>query len=169
MFIVRKIARAKWDVTRNAARGLADGEISADAVTADLRTQGGTLSFWRCSTEANGDLEEAVLAIAAAGDRLDKIEVVWLAVEDLQGDGLTLKDSSGLTRVADLTRRHVDVCKLDCVRLGKVAQRVAEAIGFGRYRPFTRRRVKGLLLKAIKEGRINPDELPENFRKDLGL
>ena len=169
MFIVRKIAHAKWDVTRNAARGLADGEISADAVTADLRTQGGTLSFWRCPTEANGDLEEAVLAIAAAGERLDKIEVVWLAVKDLQGDGQALKDSSGLTRVADLTRTHLDVCKLDYVRLGKVAQRVADAIGSGSCRPFTKMRVKGLLLKAVEEGRINPHELSENFRKDLGL
>ena len=121
MFLVRKIARAKWDATRNAERGLADGEISADAITADLRTLGGTLSFWRSSSEAAGDLEDAALAIAAAGQRLDRIEVVWLAIEDLHADGHILRDSPGQTPVADLAERHVDICQLDYVRLGKVA------------------------------------------------
>lgn len=169
MFLVRKIARAKWDATRNTERGLADGEISADAITADLRTQGDTLSFWRCASEANGDLEDAVLAIASAGQRLDKIEVVWLAVEDLQADGHTLKESPGLTPVADLVERHVDICQLDYVRLGKVAQRVVEAIRLGRYRRLTKKRVKELLLTAIGQERIHPDDLADSLRKDLGL
>ena len=169
MFLVRKIARAKWDPTRNAERGLADGEISADAVTADLRTQGGTLSFWPSSSEASGDPEDAVLAIAAASQRLDKIEVVCLAVEDLQADGHTLRDNPGLTPVADLVERHVDICQLDYVRLGKVAQRVVEAIRLERYRLFIKNNVKKLLLTAIEQERIDPDELVEGLRKDLGL
>ena len=169
MFLVRKVARAKWDPTRNAAQGLADGEISADAVTVDLRTQGGTLSFWRCSSGASGELEEAVLAIAAAGDRLDRIQVVWLAVDDLQADGLVLRDSPGRTLVADLVWRHVDICHLDYARLGQVARRVAGAIGREHCRPFLKKRVKGLLLRAVEQRRIDPDELPGNFRKEIGL
>ena len=169
MFLVRKIARAKWDATRNAARGLTDGEISADAVTADLRTQEGTLSFWQCSAEANGDLEDAVLAIAAASERLDKIEVVWLAVEDLETDGHTLRDSNGGTPVVDLVKRHVDICELDYVRLGKVAERVVDAIRLERRDLFTKKRVKELLLTAIKQGRVNPDRLADGLRNALGL
>ncbi len=38
MFLMRKITCAKWDGMRNAQRGLAKGEISADAVTVDFRT-----------------------------------------------------------------------------------------------------------------------------------
>ena len=34
MFLARKITRAKW----NPQKGLSEGEIVADAVTADLRT-----------------------------------------------------------------------------------------------------------------------------------
>lgn len=79
MFLARKITRAKWDT----GQGLSAGEISADAVTSDLRTKENTLSFWNCRTETNGDVEDAVLAIAAAGDRLDRLDVVWLAYDEL--------------------------------------------------------------------------------------
>ena len=57
MFLARKITRAKWDTGQE----LSAGEISADAVTSDLRTKENTLSFWRCRTETNGDVEDAVL------------------------------------------------------------------------------------------------------------
>ena len=44
--LARKISRAKWEATKD----LGDGEIQADAVSADLRTMGNTLSFWRCAS-----------------------------------------------------------------------------------------------------------------------
>ncbi len=43
MFLARKITQAKW----RPKEGFADGEIAADAVNADLRTQDNSLSFWR--------------------------------------------------------------------------------------------------------------------------
>ena len=66
MFLTRKITRAKWE----AKQGLAADEIPSDAITIDLRTQGNALSFWQCPTDAVSDVEEAALAIAAAGERV---------------------------------------------------------------------------------------------------
>ncbi len=74
MFLARKITRAKWKTREE----LSAGEISADAVTADLKTQGNALSFWQCHTATNSDVEEAALAIAAARDRVARLDVVWL-------------------------------------------------------------------------------------------
>ena len=74
MFLVRKITRAKWGSNSE----LSAGEISADAVTGDLRTQRNSLSFWRCRAETNGDVEDVALAIAAARDQVDTIDIVWL-------------------------------------------------------------------------------------------
>ena len=54
-----------------------------------------------------------MLAIAAAGDRLDKLDVVWLPDNELRADGHTLKDTEGRTPVADLTKQHVDICEID--------------------------------------------------------
>ena len=156
MFLARKIARAKWDAKRNIERGLEEGEISADAVTGDLRTQKDTLSFWRCHTGANDDIEDAVLAIAAAGERLDKLDIVWLADNELQADGHTLKDTKGRTPVADLTEKHVDICKLDYVRLGKVAQRVAAAIEEQRCPPAYESARKGASGRGGSTGAYHP-------------
>lgn len=146
-----------------------EGEISADAVTGDLRTQVDTLSFWRCRTGADDDVREAALAIAAAGERLDKLDIVWLADSELRADGHTLKDTAGRTPVADLSERHVDICKLDYVRLGKVAQRVVAAIEDQRWRRLTKARVKELLVAAVQQGRIIPDELADGLRAGIGL
>ena len=167
MFLARKIARAKWDITRNAARGLADGEVSADAVTGDLRTRDDALSFWRCATEANGDIEDVALAIAAAGERLDKLDIVWLADDELRTDGHTLGNTKGRTPVTDLVHQHVDVCRLDYVRLGKVAQCVVTAIKDKRCCRFSKARVKMLLVTAIQQGRIILNELDVSLRAEV--
>ena len=39
-------------------------EIAADAVTADLRTSGNALSFWRCGSAAATEVERVALATA---------------------------------------------------------------------------------------------------------
>ena len=76
-FFARKITRAKW--MRHPE--LSAGEIAADAVTADLRTSGNALSFWRCGSAAEVEVERVALAMAAAGDRIDRLDLVWIAGE----------------------------------------------------------------------------------------
>ena len=165
MFLARKIARVKWEPKPD----LSAGEISADAVTGDLRTHENSLSFWRCHTETNGDVEEAALAIAAAGNRIDKIDIVWLVDDELRADGQTLRDSDGRTPIPDLVDRHVDVCKLDYIHLGKIACRVVAAIEANRWRRLQRAHIKKLLLTAIKEDRVKIDKLEGDVRNEIGI
>jgi hypothetical protein len=99
--LARKITRAKWDTTD----GLADGEIGADAVTADLRTIGNRLSFWTCTTPTDRELQDTVLALATAGDRLDKLDITWLSEQAVHGQGLALMATEGNTPVASLRNR----------------------------------------------------------------
>lgn len=150
MFLARKITRAKW----TPQAGLTPGEVPADAVTADLRTTENALSFWRCGKGGEGEVEEAALAIAAGGERLDKLDVVWLFDEEPRAGGQIWKDTDGCTPVTALVKQHVDVHRLDYVRLGRVADRVVAAIGSGRYRRLTKNRVRKLLARAVEEGRV---------------
>ena len=76
MFLALKITRAKWTPKPD----WSEGEISADAVTRNLRTHNNSLSFWRCHTETNGDVEEAVLGSRGGRDRIDKLDIVWLVM-----------------------------------------------------------------------------------------
>lgn len=168
MYLARRIARAKWDKTRNLQRGLADDEISADAVTGDLRTRDNSLSFWRVRTQADGEIEDVALAIAAAGERLDRLDMVWIAEKELQADGQVLEESTGRTPITDLADRHIDICRLDYSRLGKVARRVAAAIEGDQCCILPKGRVKKLLVEAIKAGRVTPEKLADRLRSEIG-
>ena len=163
MFVARKISRAKWDKHPD----FAEGEIPADAVTTDLRTKKNALSFWRCGGGRTEDIEDAALAIAAAGDRIDKVEMVWLTTKGLLEDHQTVEDRPGRTPVADLVESHVDLRRLDFVRLGRLANRVVEALGAGRYERLSKARVKSLLINAVRQDRIDPEQLSQNIRRDL--
>ncbi len=165
MFLARKVSLAKWSKKDE----LAEGEIPADAVTADLRTQDNKLSFWRCGNGEGIEVNEAVLTLAAAGTRVDKIDVVWLAVDELRSDGQTLQDTKGRTPVLELAELHVDVCRLDYIRLGKVAQHIFTAIQKAQYLRLGKARVKQLLAEAVKQERINPNDLQKRVREELGL
>ena len=163
MFVARKITRSKWEPKQ----GMQAGEISADAVTGDLRTQENALSFWRCASDTGADLEDAVLAIAAGCNGVDKVEIVWLEDEELQADGQTLEDTDGCTPVADLVECHVDVRQLDYDRLGKVARRVVSAIAADQYRRLTKVCVRKLLESAVSEGRVSLEALSEKIQTEL--
>ncbi len=164
MFLARKITQAKW----RPKKGFAKGEIAADAVTVDLKTQENSLSFWRCETEIREDLDLAVLAIAATRDRIEKIEIVWLTENDLRKDSLTLKKTEGRTPISELEGLHVDVCLLDYVRLGKIANRIATALENCRWRRIPKGRVKMILVEAVEQNRVELADLKESIRAEIG-
>ena len=122
MHLIRKISRAKWEHHRNHDLGFAEGEISADSVTADLRTQDNKLSLWRSSSDSVDEIDEVVLALAAGLQKIERIDVVWVTEQELNDIGQTVEESDGKTPVADLRGRHVHLPCLDYVRLGRVAQ-----------------------------------------------
>ena len=163
MFLARKITRAKW----NPKVELSASEIPADAVTVDLKTTENSLSVWRCGIGRMEQVEEAALAIAAAGDRVDKLDIVWFTDDDLRADGQTLKDTKGKTPVTDLIDRHVDVSRLDYVRLGKVARRVVTAIEEKRYRRLTKTRITKLLASAVTDKRLALNDLGSKIQKEV--
>lgn len=163
MFVARKITRAKWETKQT----FAQGEIPADAVTVDLRTQDNSLSFWQCGIGEKAEIEDVVLAIAAGRDDVAKVEIVWLDGGELKADGQTLVDTDGRTPVASLVKRHVDVCKLDYERLGKVAHRVITAIAKNQCRRLTKKRVKDLLAAAVKQGRVKLADLSDSIQKQI--
>ena len=164
MFLARKITRAKWLQRPE----LAQGEIAADAVTADLRTNGNALSFWRCDTGAEDQVEAVALAMAASGDRIDKLDVVWIAERHFAEGGQTWEATEGRTPVAELRRRHVDLQRLDYVRLGNVARHVAAAIESEWCLRLTRRRVKMLLVAAVRRDEVALDDLADRVRDEVG-
>ena len=163
MILVRKYAPAKWKPLQE----IPQGEISADAVTIDLQTSKNTLSFWRCSSGENDELDEPALAIAAAKDHIEVIDLFWIPQKALSEENLTMQETTGKTPVKDLENRHVDVVSLDYKQLGKVARHAAAAIKNQRCRRITRKEVKNLLIVAVHQQRVRLDDLKEHVRAKL--
>jgi hypothetical protein len=163
MVLVRKISLAKWSTSAP----FAEGEISADAVTADLRTTGNALSMWKGCHQGETALEDAVLALASGFERGDKLDVVWLEKRKLVKAGVSLQQTPGSTPIADLQDRHFDATELDLVRLGEVAKAVAHAVQTQQYHRFTKKDVLRLIAKAVVAKRVRLEDLKEKLRSEL--
>jgi len=163
----RKVNGAKWQPSKS----LAPGEVSADAVTADLRTTDNELSFWACSSNDEAELRETVLALATGGDRLDKMDVAWIEREAVHAAQLTIQETPGHanTPVESLKGRHVDVAKLDVARLGIVAGLIHAAVSAEKkqWRRFARSEVLAVVVAAVRSGRVAIDTLKDELRKDV--
>lgn len=164
-YLARKISRAKWVPCTYIPQ---DG-IRADAITACLRTQQDTLSVWQCQSLDN-DIAEVVLALSTVMDRAETINIVLLDRENLNSDGLSLEETPNNTdtKIEDLRSRHVDIINLDMSKLCIVARHVA-----AKTRDntdcfiFTKKQVKELICKAIREQRLKINDLKQPMQTEI--
>ena len=152
---VRMIARAKWEQSAE----LRESEIAADAVTGDLRTTQNGLSFWRCPAAEVVELESAALAMAAARDRLDRLDLVYLDEEGIRASGLRTRSTPGNTPVSSLRSSHIDVDRLDLTRLGTIAAMIARAHRTNAVLKMSRLEVLAVLVRAVRDGLLSTDSL----------
>ena len=66
-----------------------------------------------------------------------------------------------------MIERHVDVCRLDYVRLGKVAHRVLTAIKEKRFMLLKKRRLTDILVAAVEQERVNLDDLEKRVQEEV--
>ncbi len=143
--LVRKITRAKWGDEIN------PDQIPADAVTADLRTSSNTLSFWRVDQPSDDQLNQIVLALGAAADRIDRMDLSWIDEHCLRSREISIRESEGRTPVARLRAYHVDVTDLILDSLCIVAKSIAEALGQEQYKRFSPKTLKRLLAQEANQ------------------
>lgn len=159
--LIRKIDKAKW--MQNDILGGED--VSADAITNCMKTKGNVLSVWQVAEE--GTIEDAVLAIVSSHQHLDTIDVVCLEPSSLQGEGIRLQSTPGLTPVKDLTDQHIDIFGLTYRTLGTVAKHTVEMIKKEKIVRYTKDNIKKLLNVAINSGRVQSDDLHKSLREKL--
>lgn len=157
-FLVRKISPSKWDVD-------AEGPINADAVTNCLRTSGNTLSFWK--VESEGEIADAILALAASNDNLDKMDIVVVPESIFTGNNISIQLTPGRTACADLAETHRDLSNLTLRDLGFIADVLADKIRTGQTTRFTMSKLRAILISAIDEGRLDFEKLSEGIQKKL--
>ncbi len=163
-YLVRRITRAKWEP----GDGLAQGEIPADAVTVDLRTNSNTLSFWQLETPSN-DLEicRIALAITTAAERIDRMDLTWIDKNRLSDQGISINPSDGRTPVESLRGNHFDVTKLDLGRLCGVAKGIAEALSQRQHRRFTKKELIQIIVEGLRDDLVSINDLAPKVKEEI--
>lgn len=165
MLLARKIGLAKWRPHPNYTVLNSPDDISADAITADLRTESRSLSLWACASASDQDIKDVALALAASMERLGKIELVLLNREDILQGGHTVNFTESKTPVLDLRDNHVDVCDLTYQGLGNIAHLVMSAVRSGQCKTVPQPEVSNILKSAIQQRRIDFDKLSEPLKR----
>ena len=161
MFLVRKIARAKWD-----SKEFPVEKIQADAITVDLRTRENSLSFWKSPAADDNSINDVALAMAATAAKLDAIDLVWFPYKNLR-EKLAWEDTLGETPFGEMATQHIDACQLDYEALGEIAHCITAAIKKQQRKRLAPRAIANLLASAVREERIKFDQLSEKVRKSV--
>lgn len=154
MKLIRKVSLAKW-------KGCLENDadyISADAVTACLRTTGNSLSVWRADSEE--EINCALLALAASLQRLDAIEYVILNEDDLKAGNLGIENTEVDIPVNTPKELHHDIINLDHSALRTVANLIKKEVSENKHARLSRSQAKNILIEAIKKDFIKKERLP---------
>jgi hypothetical protein len=153
-YLVRKVARRKWELQEDQSGDF----VAADAITACLRTTDNTLSTWECDgTEAG--IDKAVLALAAAADRIDKLDVLILSKAEVEALDITLARTPQPDNPAvELQSTHVDLVGIEVQRLADLSRLMAKGIReLGKCRLYSKKRVETLLREAFASKKLDSE------------
>ncbi|MBN2384611.1 hypothetical protein JXQ70_17190 [bacterium] len=161
VYFVRKITRAKWDINES----LSTGEIPADGVTFDLRTQSNSLSLWQLESPSDKEIKNIAIALATAATRVDRMDLTWIEEVKLSKSGITIHKSDGRTPVESLKCNHVEIKNLDLERLCVIAKSIDEALTKNQYKRFTMKQITSIIAEAVREDIVTIDKLPDKIRE----
>ena len=160
--LVRKINRNNWP------EKLGDIEaIGADAITQCMKTKGNAMSVFQISSE--DQIDEVFLALTSNADGVETTDLVAMDQGYILELGMNLIKTAGITPIENLQKIHYDITDLCYGTLGPIAYHVFECVRDNHWKRRTKGELKGILRKAIDEGRLDPSGLKYGVKKDLGL
>ena len=160
-FLIRKINKAKWfqiDIDN-------DDDVSADAITNDLKTIKNTLSAWRIGTV--DEIEEAILAMVSKQDHLETIDVIILNEQFLQNSNIDVIASRGDTPIESLVDTHRDLADLTFSKIKSIKDHIVEGIRTDRLKRYTRESLRKIIVAGIQEGKLDFEDLKESVQNKM--
>lgn len=127
-YYIRKVTPSKWSGSTPKDRDYL--KLGTDGITNCCRTTANELSIWK--TDSNDPLsdENKVLlaAIATGSDRPATMDFIFISDEDIQENGLSLKETKGKTPIESMQSLHRDIEDLDVEKLGKLGVLIHEKV-----------------------------------------
>lgn len=163
MNLVRKVSVAKWV----GAEWASVDRIPADALSADLKTTGNTISFWLVDSADIGDEEvlRASVAMAAAMDKAESFDVISVPLQEFENCDVV--ESMGRSPYTEFCPQHRDVAALDDVSHIVLAKVLSRHIYEDRRRRITRAEILKALRSALTDGRLDRNEMKDSLVKQL--
>lgn len=164
-YLAHKISRAKW-VQYPYMR---DDDVSADALTACLKTSDNKLSFWSCESNSMTDVDRVALALGAGMQRIDTFDIVLIPRSVFDSEIYNIENTTGRTAAVDLKDHHVDLVRLTARSLCQLAPVISSYVHDKTtcYR-ITRSQMRSLLEQAIQLNRIELTSLSEKISQQIG-
>ena len=163
MYFARKITYSKW---KSADRSLPDEQFLGP-LESDLVVHDGKLSIWACGDADAPELEDVVLALATAKDRLDKVDLAWVSNTQLEALDLEWEFSEGRTAVVGIKNLHVTLKGLDRPKRAAFARVVKTSIDQGRWKRYRKHNVREIVLRALNSGRFTHRDVDERLADEL--
>lgn len=124
-YLVRRITVSYWPDGENCILENIDN-LSADAITNDLKTTDNKLSLWEI--ENLNQLEDVALAIATTRNEKKDFLIVAINKEDIELDFDLEKDNLGDTAYTKYKESHYDLMQLTLFNLKKFAKKIVDTL-----------------------------------------
>jgi hypothetical protein len=171
-YLLRKIARQKWESSQELAESLE--ALQADAITSCLRTSGNTLSVW--SSETNDwdhiGVKETLAALFSTLDGPNRIDVMFLPESAVNDNMIKIVETIGESPANDdINGRHRDLSELTYSSIGAVASLILNTIKEheNNTKRYNAKQVQALVKEHYEQGKLDGLLLSERWKEKLEI
>lgn len=155
----RTIDLVKWN------KSIKTGVLWADASTS-LNTNNDTLSVWKVSNEQ--ELGLAAIAYLTSRDfKLTSIHVTWIEEGCLISNNIKWEQENASTKISNMVDKHFNLIGLKHDDIGAISNLIIQQIVNNKFKFFTEKNVKDLLINSIENNTLDIEDLPRKVKKVL--
>lgn len=170
-YLVKKINVANWPDGENTFFNSINN-LSADAITNDIRTDSNELSLWQI--EVLSDIAKVGISFVSSLDnKQNKIYLIALPFDEISGK-FELKNTPkhGKTAIIGFNKHHYDLCNLTFEKLGDLAEVIASKTSDGSHKYVQSILVKDAInsiREMLTKGMIDRNKLGKYVKEQLEI
>ena len=159
---MRMITPPRWIQEQHEITCLED--INAESLS-DLSAEENAISTWYVGDKSENEIRHAVLALTSGFRSLDEIKVVYLDVNIIRQAGLSVAETTGITKIEEYANLHRDIDQLNAGKLIQLANIILEQVWNNQTQTFCAEDIALWMLQIINDGKLDFNSLDKNFRK----
>lgn len=161
-YLMRMITPPRWIQEQHEITCLED--INAESLS-DLSAEENAISTWYVGDKGENEIRHAVLALTSGFRSLDEIKVVYLDVNIIRQAGLSIAETTGITKIEEYANLHRDIDQLNAGKLIQLANIILEQVWNNQTQTFCAEDIALWMLQIINDGKLDFNSLDKNFRK----